>query len=135
MAIVSLSLILMASLYRIGQQGRFQRLSKNGLYPFPLFAFASPSSGSTSIAFLGVKTTVGTKHQHLDHPIGSAFHKILTSLPFSGTASTPFCKYCQVAKSSKLENPALTQAKVPLTRSLVNFKQHVINLIIYPKLD
>lgn len=77
-------------------------LSKNGLHPFPLFAYAFPSYVCTPTAFLGVKTIVGTWHQCLDHPTGSTFQNLLVSLPFSGFASAPFCKYCQLAKSYKL---------------------------------
>lgn len=80
----------------------FRGLSKNVLYPFPLATPSSSSSVNTFNAFLGVKTTSCTWHQRLGHPTGSIFSKLLTDLPFLGTASVPFCKYYQLAKSSKL---------------------------------
>lgn len=84
---------------------RFRGLSQNGLYPFPLFAAASPSSVINSTTFLGIKTTAGTWHQRLGHPTGSACHKLLVNLPYSGFSSTLFCKFCQMAKSCKLAFP------------------------------
>lgn len=38
----------------------------------------------------------------MGHPTGSIFSKLLTDLAFHGTASIPFCKYCQLAKGNKL---------------------------------
>lgn len=67
----------------------FRGLTKNGLYPFPVSAYASPSFVTTSIAFLGVKTTTGTRHQCLGYPTGSTFQKLLVGLSFSSFVSAP----------------------------------------------
>lgn len=86
------------------QSGRtlFRGLSSNGLYPFPVSASSSNSSGST--AFLGERTSAGIWHCRLGHPsFESVRRRLLHSLPLTGSSSfTTVCEYCRIAKSCKL---------------------------------